>query len=55
MGLYVDGFVFFSTEDEVEIKFQTILSKLIPVDFMGVVEWFLGVHFTRGVHARIFN
>ena len=45
VGIYVDDFVYFSTSDEVEAKFENILQHLIPVDFMGVVEWFLGIHF----------
>ena len=45
LGLYVDDFVFFSTSDSVEAKFQRILAKLIKVEFMGTVEWFLGIHF----------
>ena len=44
--MYVDDFVFFSPDDAVEQKFQRILSNLIKVDFMGVVEWFLGIHFS---------
>ena len=27
-------------------KFQAILSRLLTVDFMGIVEWFLGIHFS---------
>ena len=46
LGLYVDNFVFFSTCDKVEAKFQTILSRLLTVDFMGIVEWFLSIHFS---------
>ncbi len=46
LGLYVDDFVDFSMEDDVESKLHSILSKLIPVDFMGIVEWFLDIHFT---------
>jgi len=46
LGLYVDDFIFFSTCDKVEAKFQDILSRLLTVDFMGIVEWFLGVHFS---------
>ena len=46
LGLYVDDFVYFSASDEVEAKFQRILSKMIDVEFMGVVEWFLGTQFT---------
>ena len=45
LGLYVDDFVYFSCSDEVEARFQRILSRLIKVEFMGVVEWFLGTHF----------
>ena len=45
VDLYVDDFVFFSKDAAVESKFQNILSKLVPVDFMGTVKWFLGVHF----------
>jgi len=44
--LYVDDFIFFSPDDAVEQKFQRILSNLIKVDVMGVVEWFLGIHFS---------
>ena len=46
MGLYVDDFVFFSPDGAVEEKFQRILSRLVKVDFMGTVEWFLGTHFS---------
>jgi len=38
LGLYVDDFVFFSTSDEVEKKFQSVLSHLIKVNFMDIVE-----------------
>ena len=43
MGLYVDDFVYFSTSDEVEAKFERFLAAEVPVDFMGTVEWFLGI------------
>ena len=46
LGLYVDDFIYFSCDDEVEARFQRILSRLIKVEFMGVVEWFLGTHFS---------
>ena len=46
MGLYVDDFIYFSSSNAVEEKFQRILSRLINVDFMGTVEWFLGTHFS---------
>jgi hypothetical protein len=45
LGLYVNDFVYFSEDSEVEAKFQKLLKALISVDFMGAVEWFLGIHF----------
>ena len=45
IGLYVDDFVYFSEDPEVERKFEQLLSSLITVDFMGTVDWFLGTHF----------
>jgi hypothetical protein len=45
VGLYVDDFVYFSKDPEVERKFEQLLSSLITVDFMGTVDWFLGTHF----------
>ena len=35
VGLYVDDFVYFSTSDEVEAKFERLLAAEVPVDFMG--------------------
>ena len=45
LGLYVDDFVYFSADDAVEKKFERLLAKSLAVDFMGTVEWFLGIHF----------
>ena len=45
LGLYVDDFVYFSTDPEVEAEFQCLLKQQVTVDFMGRVEWFLGTHF----------
>lgn len=45
IGLYVDDFVYFSADDAVEKKFERLLAKSLAVDFMGTVEWFLGIHF----------
>ena len=45
IGLYVDDFVYFSESDEVERLFEKILADQIAVEFMGTVEWFLGIHF----------
>ena len=46
LGLCADDFVFFSTSDAVEAKFQQILSHLITANSMDVMEWFLGIHFS---------
>ena len=46
LGLYVDNSVYFSQSDATERKFQRILPDLVKVEFMGVVEWFLGTHFS---------
>jgi hypothetical protein len=45
IGLYVDDFVYFSENSEVERRFEQLLSRLVTVDFMGTVDWFLGTHF----------
>ena len=46
LDLYVDDVDYFSTNDAVEAKFECILSKLINVDFMGMVEYVCGTHFS---------
>ncbi len=45
LGLYVNDFVYFSDDLAVEENFQQTLKEFITVDFMGTVEWFLGMHF----------
>jgi hypothetical protein len=45
MILYVDDFVYFSPDREVEQYFETALSEKIRVDFMGAAEFFLGLKF----------
>jgi hypothetical protein len=45
LALYVDDFVFFSLDDDVEQYFQMALSQKLKVDFMGEAEWFLGMKF----------
>ena len=45
LGLYVNDFVYFSEDPAVEALFCRLLSEQCKVDFMGVVEWFLGIHF----------
>ena len=46
IGLYVDNFVYFSKDPTVETLFECLLQKHMKVDFMGLVEWFLGIHFS---------
>ncbi len=46
LGLYVDNFVYFFEDPKVEDLFCRLLSKRCKVDFMGIIEWFLGVHFS---------
>jgi len=45
LGLYVDDFVYFSEDPDVEAKFARLLKEQIMLDFMGTVKWFLGTHF----------
>ncbi len=46
IGLYVDDFVYFSKDPEVESLFKCLLQAQVKVDFMQLVEWFLGIHFS---------
>ena len=46
LGIYVDDFVYFSEDPAVEALFERLLRERVKVDFMGLVEWFLGVHFS---------
>ena len=46
VGLYVDDMVYFSTSDDTEQRFEDILASQFAISFMGVVNWFLGTHFT---------
>ena len=46
LGLYVDDFVYWSTDPQVEKEFEQRLQNHIKVDFMGRVTHFLGLKFT---------
>ena len=46
LGMYVDNFIYFLEDPEVKKLFCHLLSERYRVDFMGIVEWFLGVHFS---------
>ncbi len=47
LGLYVDNFVYFSNNPKVEKLFEHVLPQGNEVEFMGLTEWFLGIHFSR--------
>ena len=44
--MYVDDFIFYSTDPEEEQRFKEELAKHIKVDFMGDVDYLLGTAFT---------
>jgi hypothetical protein len=46
VGIYVDDIIYFSTSDNVEKQFESNLSTIGSVDFMGQVSMFLGTEFT---------
>jgi hypothetical protein len=45
LGLYVIYFVYFLEDPAVKAFFCCLLAERCKVDFMGIVEWFIGVHF----------
>jgi len=46
VGIYVDDIIYFSPSDDVEKEFESKLSTIGNVDFMGQVTHFLGIEFT---------
>jgi len=44
--IYVDDIIYFSANDDVERKFESLLSTIGNVDFIGQVSHFLGIEFT---------
>ncbi len=46
LGLYVDDFVYFLEDPAIKVLFSHLLSEQCKVDFMGIIEWFLGIHFS---------
>jgi hypothetical protein len=46
VGIYVDDIIYFSPSDQVEKQFETSLSTIGNVDFMGQVSHFLVIEFT---------
>ena len=51
VGIYVDDFVFYSSDPAQEALFKTLLQEHIQVNFMGGVDYFLGTAFTWLKHA----
>jgi hypothetical protein len=52
VGCYVNDFVCFSTNENVEQWFENGLAERVKVDFMGSASWFLGVFFDWTVTAK---
>jgi hypothetical protein len=50
LSLYVNNFVSFSKDPAVETLFCRLLAKRCKVDFMDIVEWFLGFSFFLAHH-----
>jgi hypothetical protein len=46
VGIYVDDIIYFSASDSVEQAFESKLSSIGTVDFMGQVSLFLGTEFS---------
>ena len=46
VGLFVDNFIFYYSDQTQEVLFKILLQEHIQVDFMGDVEYFLGTTFT---------
>jgi hypothetical protein len=46
LGLYVDDFVYFSADPAADALLCHLLAERCKVDFMGLVKWFLGIHFS---------
>jgi hypothetical protein len=50
-GVYVDNFVYFLEDPQLERRFKQLLANLVMVKFMGTVDWFLGTNFQRSSFA----
>jgi hypothetical protein len=44
LGLYIYDFVYFSEDPAVEDLFCQLLAQRCKIDFMGIFNWFLGIH-----------
>jgi hypothetical protein len=50
IGIYIDDIIYFSANDTVERKFESLPSSIGQVDFMGQVTLFLGTEFSWVFH-----
>jgi len=50
VGIYVDDIINFSMSDAVERKFESLLSTIGTIDFIGQVSLFLGIEFNLVHH-----
>ncbi len=41
LGIYINNFVYFLEDPQVERRFEQLLANLVTVEFMGAVDWFL--------------
>ena len=46
LGLYVDDFIYFTPNCDMEIIFEQKLKSITSVDFMGEVSHFIGIKFS---------
>jgi hypothetical protein len=51
VGIYVDDIIYFSASDKVECQFESLLSTIGTVEFMGKVSHFLGIEFNWKHHV----
>jgi hypothetical protein len=50
VSIYADDIIYFSVSDDVDRKFESLLSTIGDVDFMGTVSHFLGIEFSWVFH-----
>jgi hypothetical protein len=49
LGMNVGDFIYFLEDPTIEALFCCLLAEHCKVNFMGIVKWFLGVHFLLGI------
>ena len=52
LGLYVDDFIYFSTNRKVEEKFEKSFKAKLDMDLSGDISYFLGIKFTPKRHDK---